>query len=244
MDNPRVLPLLKAAMAGGRGRPASEGGPRLLSGPVTQHLPGGTPGGQMWHRDGDYLRCTYVLSDVGPDGGGVSSTACPPSPLQAPDLAPGTLVDHLHPRLAPRRLWGRVRRHSQLARLHELPEAGRWTECAAVRPQPEPAVRDPGRAGARCPRGGLHGELDDDVAHAAAEPRAGGPRHILAGGLRCVPVILDSLVPVGCRVCRRSTAARSSPSRRGERSAACPPSTSSGCGGLGGRRSGSCWTTR
>ena len=92
MDNPRVLPLLKAAMADGRGRPASEGGPRLLSGPVTQHLPGGTPGGQMWHRDGDYLRCTYVLSDVGPDGGGVSSTACPPPPCRygVPDLAPGT----------------------------------------------------------------------------------------------------------------------------------------------------------
>jgi hypothetical protein len=47
MDLPSVFPIVQAAITGGRGRPAHAGGPRLLSGLVTQHLPAGTPTGQM-----------------------------------------------------------------------------------------------------------------------------------------------------------------------------------------------------
>ena len=40
MDLPSVYPVLARALREGRGREAGE--PRLLSGPVCQHLPGGT----------------------------------------------------------------------------------------------------------------------------------------------------------------------------------------------------------
>ena len=55
----------------GRGRPAHAGGPRLYH-EMAQHMPAGTPGGQSWHRDGDYIRCTFTLNDLGLDDGGRS----------------------------------------------------------------------------------------------------------------------------------------------------------------------------
>ena len=70
MDLPTVFPIVDAAVRQGRGRRGHALGARLLSGPVTQHLPAGTPTGQSWHRDGDFIRCTYVLNDLGPGEGG------------------------------------------------------------------------------------------------------------------------------------------------------------------------------
>jgi hypothetical protein len=70
MDLETVFPVVDAAVRQGRGRAAHPGGARLLSGPVTQHLPAGSRTGQHWHVDGDFLRCTYVLNDLGADGGG------------------------------------------------------------------------------------------------------------------------------------------------------------------------------
>lgn len=68
MDLNSVYPILAAALRGGHGRRPGE--PRLLSGPVCQHLPGGTDSKMAWHRDGDYIRLTYFLEDVPPEGGG------------------------------------------------------------------------------------------------------------------------------------------------------------------------------
>ena len=68
MDLPSVFPILARALRGGHGRPAGE--PRLLSGPVCQHLPGGSDSQMAWHRDGDYIRLTFFLEDVPADGGG------------------------------------------------------------------------------------------------------------------------------------------------------------------------------
>ena len=56
MDLKSVYPILAAALRGGHGRRPGE--PRLLSGPVCQHLPGGTDSKMAWHRDGDYIRLT------------------------------------------------------------------------------------------------------------------------------------------------------------------------------------------
>ena len=91
---PKVFPIIDRAIRGGRGRPGHPGGPRLYHGDLNagimsdlcsshkrlsvaafpaemaQHMPAGTPGGQSWHRDGDYIRCTFTLNDLGPDDGG------------------------------------------------------------------------------------------------------------------------------------------------------------------------------
>ena len=66
---PKVYPIIERAIKEGRGRPGHEGGPRLYH-EMAQHLPAGTPGGQSWHRDGDLIRCTFTLNDLGPDDGG------------------------------------------------------------------------------------------------------------------------------------------------------------------------------
>jgi hypothetical protein len=70
LDLEAVFPVVDCAVREGRGREKHPGGARLLSGPVTQHLPAGSLTGQQWHIDGDYIRCTYVLNDLGADGGG------------------------------------------------------------------------------------------------------------------------------------------------------------------------------
>ena len=56
MNLQSVYPILARALRGGHGRRPGE--PRLLSGPVCQHLPGGTDSKMAWHRDGDYIRLT------------------------------------------------------------------------------------------------------------------------------------------------------------------------------------------
>jgi hypothetical protein len=66
---PKVFPIVDRAIREGRGRKAHPGGPRLYH-EMAQHMPAGTPGGQSWHRDGDYIRCTFTLNDLGPDDGG------------------------------------------------------------------------------------------------------------------------------------------------------------------------------
>ena len=66
---PNVFPIIDRAIREGRGRPAHTGGPRLYH-EMAQHMPAGTPAGQSWHRDGDYVRCTFTLNDLGPRDGG------------------------------------------------------------------------------------------------------------------------------------------------------------------------------
>jgi hypothetical protein len=65
---PNVFPIIDRAIREGRGRPAHAGGPRLYH-EMAQHMPAGTPGGQAWHRDGDLIRCTFTLNDLGPRDG-------------------------------------------------------------------------------------------------------------------------------------------------------------------------------
>jgi hypothetical protein len=66
---PKVFPIIDRAIREGRGRKGHPGGPRLYH-EMAQHMPAGTPGGQSWHRDGDYIRCTFTLNDLGPEDGG------------------------------------------------------------------------------------------------------------------------------------------------------------------------------
>jgi hypothetical protein len=69
MDLPTVFPVLASALRGGRGRDPGE--PRC-GGPVAQYLPAGVGSKMSWHRDGDLIRCTYLLQDCPPDGGGTA----------------------------------------------------------------------------------------------------------------------------------------------------------------------------
>ena len=61
MDLPNVFPIIEAAM---------DGDLTLLGGSIGHFLPPHTPSIMRWHTDGDYIRCTYVLSDLSEDGGG------------------------------------------------------------------------------------------------------------------------------------------------------------------------------
>jgi hypothetical protein len=72
MDLGAVLPILDAAVRGGRG--GSGGGELRLRTPVTQLLPGNTAGG-AWHRDGGHIRCTYIFDDLEEGGGGTAVVA-------------------------------------------------------------------------------------------------------------------------------------------------------------------------
>jgi hypothetical protein len=69
LDLPPAFEIAQAAMAQGRG--GSAGAIRLFTGPIAHHVPPHTPlAQQSWHNDGDYLRLTFVLSDITPGGGG------------------------------------------------------------------------------------------------------------------------------------------------------------------------------
>ena len=67
MDLPAVHALAEAAMGTGQ--------PRLLGGPFAHYVPPRTGSDMAWHRDGDvvhgeWLRLTYTLDDLEPNGGG------------------------------------------------------------------------------------------------------------------------------------------------------------------------------
>lgn len=70
LDLPPAFEIAQAAMAQGRTDPVADE-IRLFTGPILHHLPPHTPlEQQSWHNDGDYLRLTFVLSDIAPCGGG------------------------------------------------------------------------------------------------------------------------------------------------------------------------------
>ena len=76
MDLPTVFPIARAAM---------QNDITLLGGPIGHYLPARAPSPMRWHRDGDYLRFTYLLDDLNPDGGG---TTLMPGSHRSPDPPP------------------------------------------------------------------------------------------------------------------------------------------------------------
>ncbi len=76
MDLPTVFSIARAAM---------QNDITLLGGSIGHYLPAGAPSPMRWHRDGDYLRFTYLLDDLAPDGGG---TALLPGSHRSPDPPP------------------------------------------------------------------------------------------------------------------------------------------------------------
>ena len=61
MDLPSVFPLAEQIM---------DGDITLLGGSIGHYLPPHTPTNMRWHRDGDYVRFTYILDDLSAEGGG------------------------------------------------------------------------------------------------------------------------------------------------------------------------------
>ena len=94
MDLPSVFPIAAQIM---------DGDITLLGGSIGQYLPPHTPPTMRWHRDGDYVRFTYILDDLGPAGGGTGllpgthrATDGPPAWMNEADRRPYEIPGMVH----------------------------------------------------------------------------------------------------------------------------------------------------
>ena len=81
MDLPSVFPIAERIM---------DGDVTLLGGSIGHYLPAHTPTNMAWHRDGEYVRFTYILDDLSATGGG---TGIIPGTHRAADGPPAWMND-------------------------------------------------------------------------------------------------------------------------------------------------------